>query len=278
MRSKPSHRSESPSLFSTGRRSTITKAGPSKEDDARVDRDRIRNRVRRNRSAERGPARGASDRRGTDRHSPRRRRRGGRGPEPMIATRSWVNLREISARQTSSTAAKVVAIASAGAYGAAIVASDGQPLLVVVPVAAIISTVIFARPVLGMYLILSAGLLFEQWGVEGLDPLTAQSHFFENIAGFTSIELRLSMSDLLVLITLGGAFLNQVNGVRRWRAGPLGLAVAAYGATFLLGMGIGVARGAEWSEGAALAELRGPVYLCAAYFLATNLVRTRGDL
>lgn len=197
----------------------------------------------------------------------------------MIATRTWPDLREMAANLGWwSMVAKMLTIVSAGAYGAAIVASDGQPLLVVVPVAAIVSAVIFARPVLGMYLILSAGLLFEQWGVEGLDPLTAQTHFFENIAGFTSIELRLSMSDLLVLITLGGAFLNQVHGVRRWRGGPLGLPVAAYGATFLVGMGIGIARGGQWNEGAALAELRGPVYLCATYFLATNLVRTRADL
>jgi hypothetical protein len=196
----------------------------------------------------------------------------------MIATRSWADLREIGADHGWSILAKMLTIVSAGGYSAAIVASDGQPILVVVPAAVIVSAVIFARPVLGMYLVLSAGLLFEQWGIEGLDPLTTQTHFFENISNYTNIELRLSLSDLLVFVTLVAAVVNQTHGVRHWRGGPLGLPVAAYGASFVLAMGIGIVRGGQWNEGAALAELRGPAYLCAAYFLATNLVRTRPDL
>jgi hypothetical protein len=77
-------------------------------------------------------------------------------------------------------------------------------------------------------------------------------------------------------VTLAAAVVNRANGIR-WRAGPIGIAITAYGASFLIGMFIGISRGGFWNESAALAEIRGPLYLCATYFLAANLVRTRAD-
>lgn len=170
------------------------------------------------------------------------------------------------------------AVAIAMAYSAAVIATEGSVVLAVLPAGLIAAVLIIRRPVVGMYLTLGGGLLLEQWGIDGLDPITTQTHFFENISSYTQIDLRLSMSDLLVAVTLLGTVISPAHGVRTWRAGPLGVAVGAYLLFFVTGMATGILRGGNWNEGAALAELRGPLYLAVTYLLATNLVRTRQEL
>ena len=172
----------------------------------------------------------------------------------------------------------VVAAGVAFSYGQAIVISGGQPLLVLLPVGALIAIAIFVRPVIGLYVALVAALLFEQWGIEGLSPITAQTHFFDNISGYSNIGLRFSMADLLIVTSLLAALLNRDHGVRHWSGGPAGRVVAGYGLAFLLGAVVGFMRGGAWNESAALAELRGPAYLCVIYFLTVNMVRTRGQM
>ncbi len=60
--------------------------------------------------------------------------------------------------------------------------------------------------------------------------------------------------------------------------GAFGWAVLGYVGVFILGTVIGVARGGSWNVDVALAEIRAPVQLCVAYFLAANLVRDRHQL
>jgi hypothetical protein len=172
-----------------------------------------------------------------------------------------------------------LAIVVAGAYAAALIAANGEPLLAAPLVGALVAVAVLYRPVVGVYLLLGAGLLFEQWQITGLDPLTAQTHFFENLSGFSDIPLRLSACDVLALLTLASWLLRAAVGrSAALRAGPLAWGIAAYGLLVVVGTIIGVARGGEWDAIATLAEARGPVYLCLLYVLTANLVRDRGQL
>ena len=198
----------------------------------------------------------------------------------------------IAARVTSGVAAPVnlrtslraialigIVVAVAAAYGAAIAWTGGHPLFAIGPFGVLLTAAVFARPIVGVYAAVAAALLFEQWGIVGLDSITAQTHFFDNISGFTGVDLRVSAADMLIALTLA-AWLAKRSGSaeREFRAGPLGYAISAYLFCFLVGVLIGLARGGAWDQAAMLAELRGPVYFVALYFLATNLLRTRRDV
>jgi hypothetical protein len=169
-----------------------------------------------------------------------------------------------------------IVVVIAAVYAIALFASDGQPLLAVPLVGALVALVVLARPLVGVYLLLGTAILFEQWPIFGLQPLTAQTHFFENLSGFTDLPIRLSACDLLALLTLASWALRRAVGANApVRAGPFAWGVAAYAVAFVLGTVIGFERGGKWDPIATLAEARGPFYLCLLYFLSANLVRTR---
>lgn len=172
-----------------------------------------------------------------------------------------------------------LALALAGAYAVAIVASDGAPALLVPLVAALVGLAVLVRPATGVYLLFGEALLFEQYQIAGLSSITAMTHIYENISSYTSIPLRISVSDLLILLTFAGLAVRRATGsCEPLRGGPFGRPVAGLAAAFALGTVIGVVRGGQWDPIWALAELRGPVYLCVLYFLAVNLIRDRRQL
>ncbi|MBA3747477.1 MAG: hypothetical protein H0W96_08315, partial [Solirubrobacterales bacterium] len=172
-----------------------------------------------------------------------------------------------------------IVVAVAAAYGAAIAWTGGHPLFAVVPVCVLLMAAVFARPIVGIYVAVAAALLFEQWGIVGLDPITAQTHFFDNVSAFTSVDLRLSAADMLIALTLVAWLAKRSRSAAPdLRGGPVGYAIGAYLFCFVVGVLVGFARGGAWDQSAMLAELRGPVYFVALYFLATNLLRTRRDV
>ena len=167
----------------------------------------------------------------------------------------------------------------AGAYAATLIAFEGEPLLAAPVVGALVALAVLARPVVGVYLLLGAAILFEQWPITGLEPLTAQTHIFENLSGFSDVPLRLSASDLLALLTCASwALRRAVRANDPARAGPFIWGVAAYALAFVVGTIIGISRGGNWDAIATLAEARGPVYLCVLYLLTANLVRDRRQM
>jgi hypothetical protein len=170
-------------------------------------------------------------------------------------------------------------IAVATAYAATLVVTEGEPLLVAPLVGAVVGLAVFRRPVLGVYLLFGAAILFEEYQIFGLAPLTEQTHFYQSFSGFSEIPVRLSASDLLALLTLTSWALRRVVGVDApARVGPFGWGVAAYLLAFVLGAIIGFLRGGAWDGNAMFAEARGPLYLCLLYFLTANLVRERGQV
>ena len=164
----------------------------------------------------------------------------------------------------------------AGAYAATLVATEGEPLLVAPLIGAVLGMAVFVRPAFGLYMLFAAAILLEQFEITGLDPLTARTHFFQNLSGFSSVPLRLSASDLLATATLASWGMRRlVGGNSPVRAGPIGFAVGAYFMVFVVGTAIGIARGGGWDAITTLAEARGGVYACLLYFLTANLVRER---
>jgi hypothetical protein len=197
-----------------------------------------------------------------------------------LDTSRWLNGRPADARAPRAPrllGGLVVVVA--GAYAATLVATEGEPLLLVPLVGALVGVAVFLRPVLGLYLLFGAGILFEQFEITGLSPLTARTHFFESVARFSQVPLPLSASDLLVLMTLMSWAIRRLVGENApLRAGPFGWAVGAYGLAFAFGTAIGISRGGAWDVSATIAELRGPIYACLLYFLTANLVHERGQI
>jgi O-antigen ligase len=170
------------------------------------------------------------------------------------------------------------ACALAIAYATLIVATDGSPLLLAPLAVTLVVGAIVLRPVSGLYLLFAAGLLFEQFEIIGVSPITAQTRIFQNISGYTPIPLRLSIADLLLVLTLASWGLRRLAHRDGFRAGPLAKAVLLYLGAFGVGTVIGVVRGGDWDPSATLAELRGPVYVGVLYFLTADLVRQRSQL
>ena len=171
----------------------------------------------------------------------------------------------------------IAALAIAILYALAIVAAGGDLLLVAPLAAAVVVVLVIAHPVVGLYLVFGAALLFEQFPIAGLSPITAQSHVFQNISAYTPLPLRLSIADLLLVLTAAGLIMHRLRAHERLRLGPLGWGIAAYAAAFVLSGFIGMARGGMDLE-VGLNEMRAPFELCAAYFLAANLIRDRSQL
>ena len=170
-----------------------------------------------------------------------------------------------------------IALALGVAYALAIVVTGGAPLLVAPLAIVVVVGAIALRPVVGIYLLAGSAILFEQFDLPRNVPITAQTHIYQNISAYTSIPLRLSVVDLLVLLTLGSCVVWHLARHDRPRLGPFAGAVALYLAAFGVGTVIGVMRGG-WDADAALAELRGPVYAVVLYFLAADLLRTRAQV
>jgi hypothetical protein len=169
---------------------------------------------------------------------------------------------------------KVLALTCAVAYAFAIVSSGGNGLLVVPLVGAIVVLGVFAHPAIGLYVLFASAILFEQFTIAGITPLTYQARFFVNINAYTPIPIRLSIADLLMLLTVAALVVqrHRANG-GRLRAGAFGWAVLGYVGVFVVGTVIGAARGGAWNDDVALAELRAPFQLGLMYFLSANLVR-----
>lgn len=171
-----------------------------------------------------------------------------------------------------------IALLGAVAYAFAIVRSQGDPIVLLPLVATIVVVGIWAQPLVGLYVVFGGAVLLEQFALVAVSPIT-QTKFFVNINAYAPIPIRLSIPDLLMLLA-GAAFLMRRSGAQeqRLRLGALGPAVLGYVGALLLGTVIGAARGGYWNADIALTELKAPMQLCVAYFLAANLVRNRLQL
>ena len=180
---------------------------------------------------------------------------------------------------SASSVLAALSLALAAAYAVAIVRSGGDALLLVPLIGALVVLGVLAHPAVGLYVLFGSAILFEQFLVPGLSPITQYSRIFQNLSVYTPIPVRLSLVDLLILLIAVGLVAQRLRGRHEpLRMGAFGWAIVAYFSVFLLGILIGAARGGAWKPDVALNELRAPVHLCVSYFLAANLVRERRQL
>ena len=186
----------------------------------------------------------------------------------------------LSLRQPSaSSVLTALSLALATAYAVAIVRTGGDALLLFPLIGAIVVLGVLAHPVVGLYVLFGSAILFEQFLVPGLSPITQYSRIFQNLSVYTPIPLRLSLVDLLILLIAVGLAAQRLRARHQpLRMGAFGGAILGYFGVFLLGIVIGAARGGAWKPDVVLNELRAPVQLCVVYFLAANLVRDRRQL
>jgi hypothetical protein len=199
-------------------------------------------------------------------------------PRPGLAAWTTREVRELRHPSASSVLA-ALSLALAAAYAVAIVRSGGDALLLIPLIGALAVVGILVHPAVGLYVLFGSALLFEQFLVPGLSPVTQYSRIFQNLSVYTPIPLRFSMVDLLIVLTGVGLAAQRFRARHEpLRMGVFGWAIVAYFSVFLLGIVIGAARGGAWKPDVALNELRAPVHLCVAYFLAANLIRERRQL
>ena len=196
------------------------------------------------------------------------------------ATGAWPTSDQLARRGGGARLALAICVMGvAGAFAATVIVSEGSPYLVAPFFVLLAGIALLVWPRSGLYALFTAALLLEQWGIAGLNPITAQTHFFENVSGYSAIPLRFSLADILAVLALIAWGLRRAVGANPpARMGPVGWPVFAYGALFAVGFVTGIVRGGTWDMGAALAEFRGPLFLCITYFLTVNLVRDRGQV
>lgn len=181
--------------------------------------------------------------------------------------------------RTAALALSAIGVLAAGGYAVALLRSGGDPLLAAPFVATLVVVAVFIRPIVGVYVLFGCALLFEQFDISGLTPLTAQTHFYENLTSFSWIPIRLSMSDLLALTTLASWGLRRLTRSNEsLRLGPLWWALGIYASAFVVGTIVGAVRGGAWDPIIALAEARGALYVGLLYFLTANLIRERAHM
>ncbi|HEY8785687.1 MAG TPA: O-antigen ligase family protein [Candidatus Limnocylindria bacterium] len=196
------------------------------------------------------------------------------------ATGAWPTSDQLARRGVGLRFALAICVMGiTGAFAASVVVSEGSPYLVAPFFGILAGIALLVWPRSGLYTLFAAALLFEEWGIAGLNPITAQTHFFQNVSGYSAIPLRFSLADILAILALLAWGLRRVVGANPpARMGPVGWPVYAYGALFAVGLVTGIVRGGAWDMSAALAELRGPLFLCITYFLTVNLVRDRDQV
>ena len=187
------------------------------------------------------------------------------------AVRVW---RDDDPTRRTALVTAVVALGLAGWYALAIATGTAEVMLLAPLAAVLVVVLVAARPAAGLYLVFAGALLLEQFDIAGISPLTAHTRFYQNLSTFTPIPLRLSAADLLVLLTFASIAVRHFVRKDRARTGPLALAAGLYAAAFAVGLAIGIARGG-FDGNAALAEIRGPLYLVALYFLTADVIRDR---
>src|SRR5213593_1912219 len=93
--------------------------------------------------------------------------------------------------------AAAAVIATACLFVAAVFVSGGSALVAVLG-----GIALMVWPRSGLYALFAAALLLEEWGIAGLDPITAETHFFQNVSGYSAVPLRLSLADLLAIFAM----------------------------------------------------------------------------
>ena len=121
----------------------------------------------------------------------------------MVGATRDLSVRQQQQRQHRERLAGTVGlIVCAAAFAIALVMLTG-PLPLVLGLGALVGAVALVRnPRLGLYLLLFCSLFLEQWGIAGLDPVTARLPFYQTLAGVGALPVPVSPLEMVLLLTL----------------------------------------------------------------------------
>lgn len=174
----------------------------------------------------------------------------------------------------------VAAILASLAGTAVIMLTGANALLSVLAVSVPLAALLLLYHLeMGLYFLLAAAMVVEQFQIFGIDtPLTARIPIYQNLNSVTGIGPLLINGVELILISMIVFWAVRAVSSKQWHFRPIPhLDVATLFLAMLLFFTMyGLARGGDLK--AALWEIRALYYLCAAYFLATQLIRTRRQI
>jgi hypothetical protein len=142
--------------------------------------------------------------------------------------------------------------------------------------------VLFSNPRIGLYLLFFNALFLEQWGIAGINPVTASSPFYQTLAGTGGLPVSVSPVEMVLLLTLAAVVLPHL--ARRegtFVRGPLFVPLLLFLTFVVASLAFGLAGGSgtgPFDVKAAWAETRSFFYLAVTYLLACNLIQTRSQL
>src|SRR5215212_3825796 len=101
-------------------------------------------------------------------------------------------------------------VVAAVACAASLVLLSG-PLPLALGLAALLGVAaISLNPRVGLYGLLFCAIVLEQWGIVGLDPVTARLPFYQTLAGSSGFPLPVSPVEMILLLTLAVILLPHV--------------------------------------------------------------------
>lgn len=164
-------------------------------------------------------------------------------------------------------------------FGFALAASaHSTRLLAAIGAVMLILPLVWAYPILGVYLAVAGALTFETFGLGFPDSITDRVPFFGSLSSLGGAgALGFNPGELLMISALAMVVVRRVaDRERPLELGPMFGAIALYSFIVLLGFVRGVGSGGEAQI--ALTEVRSQIYLLVAYLLAFNLIREKAQL
>ncbi len=160
----------------------------------------------------------------------------------------------------------------------------GMSLLVLLFISAVLGVLlVWRRPAVSLYALVSTGLIIEQFPITGIETITTRAYlFWWQLSAFTPLPLPISTAEMLMVVTLAAVLLPALakHGPPFRKGGlfaPLMIFLAAVFASYAYGAVSGSGGGAfDWKVG--LREVIGFVYLGTTYVLACNLITDRRQL
>jgi hypothetical protein len=170
----------------------------------------------------------------------------------------------------------------AAACAIALVLVTGPLPLAIGLVGLVVAVGIFRKPVVGLYLLFFCSIFLEQWGIVGLNPVTANVPFYYTLSGAYGIPIPVSPLEMILVVTLVAMMVPYVarRGVQFVRGqlfAPLVLFLAFVIGSIFYGFALGGGTG-PFDIRAAWEETRSFFYLGGIYVLGCNLIRTREQL